>query len=101
MNNKDNFSKKSETSKMHDDIFNSEGINSLNFAMSKLMDEDYFYNIVYEAVMSYPSYVVVSSGKEERKLQIIGNMITFFEEKEDYEKCYDLLQIKKEIQNRC
>lgn len=85
----------------YDDIFNSEGINSLNFAMSKLMDEDYFYNIVYEAVMKHPSYVIIASGKDERKLQIIGNMITFFEEKEDYEKCYDLFRIKKEIENRC
>ena len=86
---------------MYDDIFNGEGINSLNFAMSKLMDEDYFYNIVYEAVMSHPSYVIVANGKEERKLQIIGNMIKFFEEKEDYEKCFDLFQVKKEIENRC
>jgi len=85
----------------YDDIFNDEGINSLSFEMSKLMNEDYFYNIVYEAVMSHPSYVIVANGNEERKLNVISNMIKFFEEKEDYEKCYDLLQIKKEIQDRC
>jgi len=85
---------------MQDDIFDSEGINSLSFAMSKMMDEDYFYNIVYEAVMSHPSYVIVSNGNDSRKLEVITSMISFFEEKEDYEKCFDLLQIRKEIENR-
>lgn len=86
---------------MHDDIFNEDGINSLSFAMSSLMNEDHFYNIVYEAIMRHPSYVIVSESNGSRKIQIIGNMIKYFEEKEDYEKCYDLLNIKKELQERC
>jgi len=86
---------------MYDDIFNMDGINSMSFAMSNFADEDYFYNIVYEAIMRHPSYVILSESNLDRRVQIIGNMIVFFEEKEDYEKCYELFNIKKEIEEKC
>jgi len=86
---------------MHDDIFNEDGINSMSFAMSKLTDDDHFYNIVYEAIMRHPSYVILSESNMDRKVQIITNMIIFFEQKEDYEKCYELFNIKKELEERC
>jgi hypothetical protein len=86
---------------MHEEIFNESGINSLNFNMSGLMNDDHLYNLVYEAIMSHPTYVIVSESNSSRKIQIIGNMIKYFEEREDYEKCYDLLNIKKEIQEKC
>jgi len=86
---------------MHDDIFGDNSINSMSFAMSKLINEDHFYNIVYEAIMRHPSYVILSDSNLERKAQIINNMIVFFEEKEDYEKCYELFIIKKELEERC
>ena len=62
---------------MHDDIFNEDGINSMSFAMSKLTDDDHFYNIVYEAIMRHPSYVILSESNMDRKVQIITNMIIF------------------------
>ena len=62
-----------------------------------LVDEYTTYNIVYEAIMSNPSYVIFGNGEYDRKVRVIAKMIKYFEVREEYEKCIILLKIKKEL----
>ena len=63
-----------------------------------LVDVDTTYNIVYEAVVNNPTYVIMSEADDEHKAKVITKMINHYEAKEDYEKCAELLKIKKSIQ---
>lgn len=65
---------------------------------SVLRDKGAFFNILYDAINAHPSYVVLSDMTSERKLEIIGEIISYYEKREDYEKCASLLKIKKEIE---
>lgn len=63
-----------------------------------LIDADTTFNIVYEAVINNPTFVILSEADPEHKVKVISKMISHFESKEDYEKCAELLRIKKAIQ---
>jgi len=63
-----------------------------------LTDVDTTYNIIYEAVLNNPTYVILSEADTDHKIKVISKMIKHFEEKEDYEKCAELLRLKKAIQ---
>ena len=61
-----------------------------------------FFYALYQAMMEHPSYVILSDMPTERKLEILTNMLSYYEEKEDYEKCAKLLQIQQQVnQNLC
>lgn len=84
-----------------DNLFYSFAESSNNWAFSAiingLVDKDASYNIIYEAIMNHPSFVIFSDGKPEHKRKVITKMINHFEEREEYEKCSELLKIKNSI----
>jgi hypothetical protein len=57
-----------------------------------------FFQTLYSAISNHPSYVILSDMEYNKKAKIIDQMISFYENREDYEKCSVLLGIKKEIQ---
>ena len=61
-------------------------------------NKEALYQVLYKAILNHPSYVVLSDLPVGRKLQIIEEMIIHFELKEDYEKCANLLKLKKELE---
>lgn len=65
--------------------------------LNGLTDKETTFNIVYEAVINNPSFVILSDGDTEKKLRILGKMIKHFEILEEYEKCSKLLNIKRAI----
>ena len=66
--------------------------------LNGLVDEATTYNIVYEAVMSNPGYVIFGDGDRDHKIRVISKMIKYFEVREEYEKCATLLRLKKELE---
>lgn len=66
--------------------------------LNGLVDENVTFNIVYEAIVGNPTYVILSESTKERKLKILNKMIKHFESLEEYEKCANLIRIKKEIE---
>jgi hypothetical protein len=69
--------------------------------LNGLTDKDSTFNIVYEAVINNPTYVILSDGDNDRKIQILNKMLRYFESMEEYEKCYKLLRVKKAIETEC
>lgn len=66
---------------------------------SLLVDnKEALYSVLYKAISNHPSYVVLSDLPIDRKLHIIDEMIVHFELKEDYEKCANLIKLKKEVE---
>jgi len=66
--------------------------------LNGLTDKDTTFNIVYEAITNNPTFAVLSEGDTERKLTILTKMITHFEELEEYEKCFKLLNVKRAVE---
>lgn len=62
-------------------------------------NRDKFYYTLYEAITKHPSYVVLSDLELDRKSKILSGMISYYEAREDYEKCAKLLSIKKEVES--
>ena len=62
------------------------------------MTKSSLYNMIYEAIMERPSYVVLSEGSIGRKMEVIDTLIEFYEKREDYERCADLNNIRKDIE---
>ena len=61
-----------------------------------------FFSALYQAMMEHPAYVILSDMPNERKIEILTNMLKYYEEKEDYEKCANLLQMQQQVnQNLC
>lgn len=61
-----------------------------------------FFCALYHAMVEHPSYVILSDMELERKLELLSNMLSYYEEKEDYEKCANLLKIQQQVnQNLC
>ena len=81
---------------MNDDGIISFGPWSAFFAST--MTKTSLFNTIYEAIMNRPSYVILADSPAERKLQVIDELIQFYEQKEDYEKCANLFNIKKEVE---
>lgn len=61
-------------------------------------NKESLYTVLYKAISNHPSYVVLSDIPTARKMRIIEEMIVHFELKEDYEKCANLLKLKKELE---
>tara|TARA_B110000259_G_scaffold86467_1_gene100784 strand:+ start:9009 stop:9275 length:267 start_codon:yes stop_codon:yes gene_type:complete len=64
-------------------------------------DEDMFYNALYMAMTSHPSYVITSDLEDDRKKTILNTMLTYFEGKEEFEKCVTIYNIKKQLKKTC
>ncbi len=65
--------------------------------LNGLTDKETTFRIVYEAVINNPTYVIFSECDKERKIKILDKMIRHFESLEEYEKCYNILNVKKSI----
>jgi hypothetical protein len=61
-------------------------------------NKEALYAVLYKAISKHPSYVVLSDLPVDRKMNIIEEMLIHFELKEDYEKCANLLKLKKELE---
>jgi hypothetical protein len=64
-------------------------------------NEDMFFNALYMAITHHPTYVIASDLEDERKITILGVMLKHFEEKEEFEKCASIYNIKKQIKTIC
>lgn len=56
-----------------------------------------FFAALYQAMMEHPTYVILSDMPKERKTEILTNMLSYYEEKEDYEKCAKLLKMQQQV----
>ena len=63
-----------------------------------LTNRDLFFTTLYNAIINHPTYVVVSDIPLTRKVEIINEMISYYERREDYEKCANLMKVKKEVE---
>lgn len=68
-----------------------------------LLNSDAFFRAVFDAMQNHPTYVILSDFESDRKIFIMDQMLKHYEEKEDFEKCKVIFEIKKqiEIENRC
>lgn len=62
--------------------------------LNGLLDDESIYKVVYNAIMSRPSFVIMADSDPNKKIEILDNMIKFFESREEYEKCNELVKIK-------
>ncbi|MDA9263045.1 hypothetical protein OAC86_00075 [bacterium] len=60
-------------------------------------NKDAFFHALFLAISKHPSYVIVSDMEIERKEEILTKMLSYYEEREDFEKCSVLFNIKKEL----
>ena len=56
-----------------------------------------FFAALYQAMIEHPSYVIVSDMPQERKLDILENMLKFYEDREDFEKCKVLFKMQQQL----
>lgn len=64
-------------------------------------DEDIFFNTLYKAITNHPQYVITSDLEDDQKEDILSTMLKYFENKEEFEKCASLFNIKKQINIAC
>lgn len=64
-------------------------------------DEGLFFNALYMAMTSHPTYVIASDLENDRKDIILAAMLDYFETKEEFEKCASIFKIKKQIKEIC
>ena len=62
-----------------------------------LANRDLFYTTLYSAIINHPSYVILSDIPGDRKVEILNEMIEYYESREDYEKCAHLVKVKKQV----
>jgi hypothetical protein len=48
-------------------------------------------------MMEHPAYVILSDMPQERKVDILNNMLSFYEEREDFEKCAKLFKMQQQL----
>lgn len=56
-----------------------------------------FFSVLYNAIMEHPAYVVLSDMSKERKCEILEDMLRHYEGLEAYEKCANLVKIKRSL----
>ena len=68
-----------------------------------LLNSEAFFRAVFDAMQNHPTYVILSDFESDRKIYIMDQMLKHYEQKEDFEKCKVIFEIKKqiEIENRC
>tara|TARA_B110001450_G_scaffold246801_1_gene261209 strand:+ start:170 stop:427 length:258 start_codon:yes stop_codon:yes gene_type:complete len=60
-------------------------------------DRGIFFNVLYKAMLEYPSYVMLSDMPQEHKDDILKDMLAYYECNEDYEKCAQLIKLKRSL----
>ena len=53
-----------------------------------------FFQVLYNAIMEHPTYVILSDMPIDRKYEILEDMLKYYETHEDYEKCAKLFKMK-------
>ena len=66
-----------------------------------IKNEYLFINTLYHAISKHPSYVILSDMDMSRKNDIIKALLSYYEKREDYEKCVILFKIQKELDIIC
>ena len=56
-----------------------------------------FFQVLYQAMMEHPSYIILSDMERERKVDILKQMLKHYENIEDYEKCANLIKLQKSL----
>jgi hypothetical protein len=61
-----------------------------------------FFTALYQAMMEHPAYVILSDMPADRKIELLGNMLKHYEDREDFEKCAKLYEMQQQVnQNLC
>lgn len=61
-----------------------------------------FFTALYQAMMEHPAYVILSDMPADRKIELLGNMLKHYEDREDFEKCAKLYEMQQQLnQNLC
>jgi hypothetical protein len=63
----------------------------------KEMNRERFFNTGYDLLLNFRQEAIDAPTDIEVKVRTIDNMIKFFEQKEEYEKCAYLIEVKKDI----
>jgi len=66
-----------------------------------LINTENFFRAVYDAIQKHPTYVILSDFESDRKLYILEQMLKHYENKEDFEKCKVIFEVKKQVENEC
>lgn len=56
-----------------------------------------FFQVLYQAMMEHPSYIILSDMERDRKVEILQQMLSHYENLEDYEKCANLFKLQKSL----
>ena len=56
-----------------------------------------FFAMLYQAMMEHPAYIILSDMPQDRKVDILNNMLKFYEEREDFEKCINLFKMQQQL----
>lgn len=84
---------------MNEEFFKEDGMNYK--AIQKYLDDlekssiDKYYRLCYGALMESPEEMLAYEGDIKTKLRGINKLITYFLDKEEYEKCADLDKLLK------
>ncbi len=61
-----------------------------------------FFTALYQAMMEHPSYVILSDMPVAKKIELLSNMLKYYEDREDFEKCAKLYEMQQQVnQNLC
>ena len=73
---------------------------SLLNKLEKLKDLDIeaFFELIFKSISKYPDEAVSDPSPKENKIKAMKNIISFFEKKEDFEKCAVLKDILNKIE---
>jgi|TARA_B110000908_G_C10194310_1_gene422106 hypothetical protein len=68
-----------------------------------MLNSEAFFRAVFDAMQNHPTYVILSDFETDRKIFIMNEMLKHYENREDFEKCKVIFEIKKqiEIENKC
>jgi hypothetical protein len=66
-----------------------------------LINTEKFFQAVYDAIQKHPTYVILSDFDSDRKLYILEQMLKHYENKEDFEKCKVIFEVKKQVESEC
>lgn len=66
-----------------------------------LVNTENFFKAIYDAIQKHPTYVILSDFESDRKMFILEEMLKHYENKEDFEKCKVIFDIKKQVESEC
>lgn len=66
-----------------------------------LVNTENFFKAIYDAIQQHPTYVILSDFESDRKMFILEEMLKHYENKEDFEKCKVIFDIKKQVESEC